>query len=36
MVDFFDTLGTATAVAEEAGLMDESWADTGHPSHPHH
>jgi AGZA family xanthine/uracil permease-like MFS transporter len=23
MVDFFDTLGTATAVAEEAGLIDE-------------
>jgi AGZA family xanthine/uracil permease-like MFS transporter len=23
MVDFFDTLGTATAVAEEAGLVDE-------------
>jgi adenine/guanine/hypoxanthine permease len=23
LVDFFDTLGTATAVAEEAGLMDE-------------
>ena len=24
MVDFFDTLGTATAIAEEAGLIDES------------
>lgn len=24
MVDFFDTLGTATAIAEEAGLMDEN------------
>jgi AGZA family xanthine/uracil permease-like MFS transporter len=24
MVDFFDTLGTATAIAEEAGLEDES------------
>ena len=23
MVDFFDTLGTATAIAEEAGLIDE-------------
>jgi AGZA family xanthine/uracil permease-like MFS transporter len=23
MVDFFDTLGTATAIAEEAGLMDQ-------------
>lgn len=24
MVDFFDTIGTATAIAEEAGLMDET------------
>ncbi len=34
LADFFDTMGTMTAIGAEAGLLDEDGTPPQHPAHP--